>query len=64
MSNEDAPRQTTMCPRYKAQVNGDATGRTILQLSLSTPNPCMSVRHPRFVYFIFVYLFLNFIILK
>ncbi|XP_030605426.1 inactive ubiquitin carboxyl-terminal hydrolase 53 [Archocentrus centrarchus] len=23
VSNEDAPRQTTMCPRYKAQVNGD-----------------------------------------
>lgn len=26
VSNEDAPRQTTMCPRYKAQLNGDATG--------------------------------------
>ncbi|XP_020499497.2 inactive ubiquitin carboxyl-terminal hydrolase 53 isoform X1 [Labrus bergylta] len=25
VSNEDAPRQTTMCPRYKAQVNGDTT---------------------------------------
>ncbi|XP_041839629.1 inactive ubiquitin carboxyl-terminal hydrolase 53 [Melanotaenia boesemani] len=25
ISNEDAPRQTTMCPRYKAQVNGDIT---------------------------------------
>ncbi|XP_068607150.1 inactive ubiquitin carboxyl-terminal hydrolase 53 [Brachionichthys hirsutus] len=25
VSNEDAPRQTTMCPRYKAQVNGEAT---------------------------------------
>ncbi|TNM86227.1 hypothetical protein fugu_008498 [Takifugu bimaculatus] len=25
VSNEDAPRQTTMCPRYKAQVNGDVT---------------------------------------
>ncbi|XP_069571452.1 inactive ubiquitin carboxyl-terminal hydrolase 53 [Brachyistius frenatus] len=25
VSNEDAPRQTTMCPRYKAQVNGDMT---------------------------------------
>ncbi|KAM8843441.1 inactive ubiquitin carboxyl-terminal hydrolase 53 isoform 1-T2 [Synchiropus picturatus] len=25
VSNEDAPRQTTMCQRYKAQVNGDAT---------------------------------------
>ncbi|XP_035032080.1 inactive ubiquitin carboxyl-terminal hydrolase 53 isoform X2 [Hippoglossus stenolepis] len=25
VSNEDAPRQTTMCPRYKGQVNGDAT---------------------------------------
>lgn len=33
MSNEDAPRQTTMCPRYKAQVNGDMTGKTTLQLS-------------------------------
>lgn len=33
VSNEDAPRQTTMCPRYKAQVNGDVTGKTILQLS-------------------------------
>ncbi|XP_029368259.1 inactive ubiquitin carboxyl-terminal hydrolase 53 isoform X2 [Echeneis naucrates] len=25
VSNEDAPRQTTMCPRYKAQVNINAT---------------------------------------
>ncbi|XP_068177855.1 inactive ubiquitin carboxyl-terminal hydrolase 53 [Antennarius striatus] len=25
VSNEDAPRQTTMCPRYKAQVNGEVT---------------------------------------
>nr|XP_019955876.1 PREDICTED: inactive ubiquitin carboxyl-terminal hydrolase 53-like [Paralichthys olivaceus] len=25
VSNEDAPRQTTMCPRYKGQVNGDVT---------------------------------------
>ncbi|XP_027874358.1 inactive ubiquitin carboxyl-terminal hydrolase 53 isoform X1 [Xiphophorus couchianus] len=25
VSNEDAPRQTTMCPHYKAQVNGDVT---------------------------------------
>uniref|UniRef100_UPI0037E9BBC4 inactive ubiquitin carboxyl-terminal hydrolase 53 n=1 Tax=Semicossyphus pulcher TaxID=241346 RepID=UPI0037E9BBC4 len=25
VSNEDAPRQTSMCPRYKAQVNGDTT---------------------------------------
>uniref|UniRef100_A0A8C2X4Y4 Ubiquitin specific peptidase 53 n=1 Tax=Cyclopterus lumpus TaxID=8103 RepID=A0A8C2X4Y4_CYCLU len=33
VSNEDAPRQTTMCPRYKAQLNGDVTGETILQLS-------------------------------
>lgn len=33
VSNEDAPRQTTMCPRYKAQVNGDTTGKTIIQLS-------------------------------
>lgn len=29
VSNEDAPRQTTMCPRYKAQVNGDATGKIL-----------------------------------
>lgn len=35
VSNEDAPRQTTMCPRYKAQVNGDVTGETILT---SIPN--------------------------
>ncbi|CAG03729.1 unnamed protein product, partial [Tetraodon nigroviridis] len=34
VSNEDAPRQTTMCPRYKAQVNGDATGK----LAHSSPN--------------------------
>lgn len=27
VSNEDAPRQTTMCPRYKAQINGDTTGK-------------------------------------
>ncbi|XP_034044023.1 inactive ubiquitin carboxyl-terminal hydrolase 53 isoform X2 [Thalassophryne amazonica] len=26
VSNEDAPRQTTMCPRYKTQFNGDMTG--------------------------------------
>ncbi|XP_058496917.1 inactive ubiquitin carboxyl-terminal hydrolase 53 isoform X1 [Solea solea] len=25
VSNEDAPRQTSMCPRYKSQVNGDAS---------------------------------------
>ncbi|XP_061627704.1 inactive ubiquitin carboxyl-terminal hydrolase 53 isoform X1 [Phyllopteryx taeniolatus] len=25
VSNEDAPRQTTMCPRYKGQVNGEVT---------------------------------------
>ncbi|XP_038160642.1 inactive ubiquitin carboxyl-terminal hydrolase 53 isoform X2 [Cyprinodon tularosa] len=25
VSNEDAPRQTTMCPHYKAQINGDVT---------------------------------------
>ncbi|XP_055014055.1 inactive ubiquitin carboxyl-terminal hydrolase 53 isoform X2 [Boleophthalmus pectinirostris] len=25
VSNEDAPRQTTMCPRYKTQVNGDVS---------------------------------------
>lgn len=43
VSNEDAPRQTTMCPRYKAQVNGDATGKTILQSSLSTPNPYLNM---------------------
>ncbi|XP_076585106.1 ubiquitin carboxyl-terminal hydrolase 53 [Chaetodon auriga] len=34
VSNEDAPRQTTMCPRYKAQVNGDAT----VKLPLGSPN--------------------------
>ncbi|TKS68259.1 Myozenin-2 Calsarcin-1 [Collichthys lucidus] len=34
VSNEDAPRQTTMCPRYKAQVNGDTT----VKLPLSSPN--------------------------
>uniref|UniRef100_A0A8D3A6P7 Ubiquitin specific peptidase 53 n=1 Tax=Scophthalmus maximus TaxID=52904 RepID=A0A8D3A6P7_SCOMX len=27
VSSEDAPRQTTMCPRFKGQVNGDATGK-------------------------------------
>ncbi|XP_042341829.1 inactive ubiquitin carboxyl-terminal hydrolase 53 [Plectropomus leopardus] len=25
VTNEDAPRQTTMCPRYKAQINGDVS---------------------------------------
>ncbi|XP_072241141.1 inactive ubiquitin carboxyl-terminal hydrolase 53 isoform X1 [Leuresthes tenuis] len=30
VSNEDAPRQTTMCPRYKAQVNGDLTMKHLL----------------------------------
>ncbi|XP_030280130.1 inactive ubiquitin carboxyl-terminal hydrolase 53 isoform X1 [Sparus aurata] len=34
VSNEDAPRQTTMCPRYKAQVNGDAT----VKHPLGSPN--------------------------
>ncbi|KAM9856534.1 inactive ubiquitin carboxyl-terminal hydrolase 53 [Aulostomus maculatus] len=34
VSNEDAPRQTTMCPRYKAQVNGDVTVKN----SLGSPN--------------------------
>ncbi|KAM9315141.1 inactive ubiquitin carboxyl-terminal hydrolase 53 [Pholidichthys leucotaenia] len=34
VSNEDAPRQTSMCPRYKAQVNGDVT----VKHSLSSPN--------------------------
>ncbi|XP_061686737.1 inactive ubiquitin carboxyl-terminal hydrolase 53 [Syngnathoides biaculeatus] len=28
VSNEDAPRQTTMCPRYKGQVNGEVTDMT------------------------------------
>lgn len=28
VSNEDAPRQTTVCPRYKAHVNGDVTSKT------------------------------------
>uniref|UniRef100_A0A8C6LAT5 Ubiquitin specific peptidase 53b n=1 Tax=Nothobranchius furzeri TaxID=105023 RepID=A0A8C6LAT5_NOTFU len=32
VSNEDAPRQTTMCPRYRAQVNGDVTSKTAFQL--------------------------------
>ncbi|KAM8879276.1 inactive ubiquitin carboxyl-terminal hydrolase 53 isoform 2-T2 [Spinachia spinachia] len=27
VSNEDAPRQTTMWPRYKAQMNGDVTAK-------------------------------------
>ncbi|XP_029995015.1 inactive ubiquitin carboxyl-terminal hydrolase 53 isoform X1 [Sphaeramia orbicularis] len=34
VSNEDAPRQTTMCPRYKAQVNGDVT----VKHPLGSPN--------------------------
>ncbi|XP_044202923.1 inactive ubiquitin carboxyl-terminal hydrolase 53 isoform X1 [Thunnus albacares] len=34
VSNEDAPRQTTMCPRYKAQVNGDVTVKN----PLGSPN--------------------------
>uniref|UniRef100_A0A7N5ZWH0 USP domain-containing protein n=2 Tax=Anabas testudineus TaxID=64144 RepID=A0A7N5ZWH0_ANATE len=34
VSNEDAPRQTTMCPRYKAQVNGDMT----VKHPLGSPN--------------------------
>ncbi|KAK2817098.1 hypothetical protein Q5P01_025289 [Channa striata] len=34
VSNEDAPRQTTMCPRYKAHVNGDMT----VKHSLGSPN--------------------------
>uniref|UniRef100_A0A1A8G8L6 Ubiquitin specific peptidase 53b n=2 Tax=Nothobranchius korthausae TaxID=1143690 RepID=A0A1A8G8L6_9TELE len=34
VSNEDAPRQTTMCPRYRAQVNGDVT----MKLPLGSPN--------------------------
>ncbi|KAF6733473.1 Inactive ubiquitin carboxyl-terminal hydrolase 53 [Oryzias melastigma] len=33
VSNEDAPRQTTMCPRYKAHVNGDVT----MKLPFSIP---------------------------
>ncbi|XP_061536623.1 inactive ubiquitin carboxyl-terminal hydrolase 53 isoform X3 [Phycodurus eques] len=28
VSNEDAPKQTTMCPRYKGQVNGEVTDMT------------------------------------
>lgn len=32
VSNEDAPRQTTMCPRYKAQVNGDMNSKTAFHL--------------------------------
>ncbi|XP_031727280.1 inactive ubiquitin carboxyl-terminal hydrolase 53 isoform X3 [Anarrhichthys ocellatus] len=34
VSNEDAPRQTTMCPRYKAQMNGDVT----VKLPLGSPS--------------------------
>ncbi|CAI5680479.1 inactive ubiquitin carboxyl-terminal hydrolase 53 isoform X2 [Oreochromis niloticus] len=34
VSNEDAPRQTTMCPRYKAQVNGDMN----IKHPLGSPN--------------------------
>ncbi|XP_040003229.1 inactive ubiquitin carboxyl-terminal hydrolase 53 isoform X2 [Xiphias gladius] len=34
VSNEDAPRQTTICPRYKAQVNGDMT----VKHPLGSPN--------------------------
>ncbi|XP_076003764.1 ubiquitin carboxyl-terminal hydrolase 53 [Genypterus blacodes] len=34
ISNEDAPRQTTMCPRYKAQVNGDVA----VKHPLGSPN--------------------------
>ncbi|KAM3623102.1 uncharacterized protein V6R79_007025 [Siganus canaliculatus] len=34
VSNEDAPRQTTMCPRYKAQVNGD----TAVKRPLGSPS--------------------------
>lgn len=29
VSNEDAPRQTTMCPRYKGHVNGETTGKDV-----------------------------------
>lgn len=49
MSNEDAPRQTTMCPRYKAQINGDVTGKTNLPLSAhltlltDTGNMCIKI---------------------
>ncbi|XP_077575430.1 ubiquitin carboxyl-terminal hydrolase 53 [Stigmatopora nigra] len=34
VSNEDAPRQTTMCPRYKGQVNGETPAKN----SLDSPN--------------------------
>ncbi|XP_061839965.1 inactive ubiquitin carboxyl-terminal hydrolase 53 isoform X3 [Nerophis lumbriciformis] len=34
VSNEDAPRQTTMCPRYKGQVNGEVTVKN----PLGSPN--------------------------
>ncbi|XP_029006419.1 inactive ubiquitin carboxyl-terminal hydrolase 53 isoform X2 [Betta splendens] len=34
VSNEDAPRQTTMCPRYKGHVNGDMA----VKLPLGSPN--------------------------
>uniref|UniRef100_A0A8D3A6N6 Ubiquitin specific peptidase 53 n=1 Tax=Scophthalmus maximus TaxID=52904 RepID=A0A8D3A6N6_SCOMX len=46
VSSEDAPRQTTMCPRFKGQVNGDATGETILQLSARITLPLLTdIRH-------------------
>ncbi|KAF7666247.1 hypothetical protein LDENG_00112780 [Lucifuga dentata] len=47
ISNEDAPRQTTMCPRYKAQVNGDVTVKHHLGSPNKFPDPFMeSLQRP------------------
>ncbi|XP_028445149.1 inactive ubiquitin carboxyl-terminal hydrolase 53 [Perca flavescens] len=41
VSNEDAPRQTTMCPRYKAQINGDAAVKHHLSSPKKFQEPVM-----------------------
>ncbi|KAL3066763.1 hypothetical protein OYC64_016666 [Pagothenia borchgrevinki] len=41
VSNEDAPRQTTMCPRYKAQINGDMTAKHPLGSPNKLQDPIM-----------------------
>ncbi|XP_061572903.1 inactive ubiquitin carboxyl-terminal hydrolase 53 [Cololabis saira] len=41
VSSEDAPRQTTMCPRYKAQVNGDMTMKHPFGSPNKFPEPFM-----------------------
>ncbi|CAN9510358.1 unnamed protein product [Ophioblennius macclurei] len=41
VSNEDAPRQTSMCPRYKAQVNGDTVGKHPLGSPKKLQDPFM-----------------------